>query len=235
MNKFKRGLLALVLSFCAVNPLNAEYLYKDEVISNPKLTEEVEAMGKELHEKTGIALRLVVIKELDENQTIVDYEKSLIKNFNEPTILLTFSEMNKKVDILARPESLYKYFDKKQVLSPTATGLQAFFMAVFFSSSFEDFKNNVTDYGGTIIPLLAEKAKGADIINKYSAALFNGYADIAEQIASSKKIKLDTAVGNSNRYVIEVLKIIFYAFILSGVYMYLKRRLYLRKNKNEKK
>ncbi|WP_345979763.1 3-dehydroquinate dehydratase [Sulfurimonas sp. HSL3-2] len=234
MNKFKRGLLALVLTVYATAPLNAEYLYKDEVLFNPKLTQDVEAMGKELHEKTGIALRLVVVKELDENQTIVDYEKSLIENFNEPTILLTFSEMNQKVDILARPESLYKYFDRKQVLSPTATGLQAFFMAVFFSSSYDNFKENMSSYGGSIIPILAEKAKGEDIINKYSVALFNGYADIAEQVASAKNVKLDTAVGNSNRYTIEVMKIIFYSFVLYGLYAYIKRKIYIKKNKHEK-
>ena len=234
MNRFKRGLLALVLSFYAIAPLNAEYLYKDEVLFNPKLTQDVEAMGKELHEKTGIALRLVVVKEFDENQTIVDYEKSLIENFNEPTILLTFSEMNQKVDILARPESLYKYFDRKQVLSPTATGLQAFFMAVFFSSSYDNFKENMSSYGGSIIPILAEKAKGEDIINKYSVALFNGYADIAEQVASAKNVKLDNAVGNSNRYTIEVMKIIFYSFVLYGLYAYIKRKIYIKKNKHEK-
>lgn len=235
MNKFIRGLFALVLSFYAIIPLNAEYLYKDEVISNTKLAQDVETMGKELHEKTGIALRLVVIKELDNNQTIVDYEKSLIQNFNEPTILLTFSEMNQKVDILARPESLYKYFDRKQVLSPTATGLQAFFMAVFFSSSYDNFKENVTNYGGSIIPILAEKAKGEDIINKYSVALFNGYADIAEQVASSKKVNLDSAIGNSNRYTIEILKILFYSFILYVIYKYIKIKIDIKKNKNEKK
>ncbi|MBU0633054.1 3-dehydroquinate dehydratase [bacterium] len=235
MNKFIRGLFALVLSFNAISPLNAEYLYKDEVISNTKLAQDVETMGKELHEKTGIALRLVVIKELDNNQTIVDYEKNLVQNFNEPTILLTFSEMNQKVDILARPESLYKYFDRKQVLSPTATGLQAFFMAVFFSSSYDDFKENATNYGGTIIPILAEKAKGEDIINKYSVALFNGYADIAEQVASSKNVKLDSAIGNSNRYTIEILKILFYSFILYVIYKYIKIKFDLKKKRNEEK
>lgn len=235
MSKFKRGLAALILLLCAINPLEADYLYKDEVIFNPQLTQDVEKMGKELYDKTGVALRLVVIKELDQNQTIVDYEKELIKSFNEPTILLTFSEMNQKVDILARPESLYKYFDKRQVLSPTASQFQALFMAIFFSSSFDDFKNNLSDYGGSIIPLLAEKAKGDDIVKKYSAALFNGYADIAEQVALSKDVKLDSAVGNTNRYAIEIVKIIFYLVVVYGIYMYLKRKIYMKKNKNETK
>ena len=160
---------------------------------------------------------------------------SIFLKFSTIQTLSINSEINQKVDILARPESLYKYFDKKQILSPTASEAQALFMAIFFSSSFDDFKNNVTNYGGTIIPILAEKAKGAEIINQYSAALFNGYADIAEQVATSKKIKLDSAIGNSNRYTIEVIKIVFYLFVLYGLFRYIKRKIYIKKNKNEKK
>ena len=235
MSKFSRGLFALVLLLSTFSSLNAEYLYKDEVIFNPKMTQDVETIGKELHEKTGIALRLVVLKELDANQSIVDYEKNLVQTFKEPTVLLTFSELNQKVDILARPESLYKYFDKKQVLSPTATQLQALFMAVFFSGSFDDFKNNLAAYSGTIIPILAEKTKGEDTINKYGTALFNGYADIAEQVAASKNVKLDSAVGNANRYTIEIFKVGFYSFILYGLYVYIKRKFAMKKRKDEKR
>ncbi len=234
MNKFNRGLFALVLLISSFSFLHAEYLYKDEVLFNPQLTQDVEKLGKELHDKTGIALRLVVIKEFDQNQTIVDYEKELMKGFKEPTILLTFSELNQKVDILCRPESLYKYFDKKQILSPTASSAQALFMALFFSANFDDFKNNLADYGGSIIPLLAEKSKGGETVQKYSAALFNGYADIADQVAASKGIKLENGVGNTNRYAMEIIKTIFYLIVLYGLYLYIKRKIYIKKSKNEK-
>ena len=185
------------------------------------MTQDVEKLGKELHDKTGIVLRLVVIKEL-------------MKGFKEPTILLTFSELNQKVDILCRPESLYKYFDKKQILSPTASSAQALFMALFFSANFDDFKNNLADYGGSIIPLLAEKSKGGETVQKYSAALFNGYADIADQVAASKGIKLENGVGNTNRYAMEIIKTIFYLIVLYGLYLYIKRKIYIKKSKNEK-
>ena len=105
----------------------------------------------------------------------------------------------------------------------------------FFSANFDDFKNNLSDYGGTIIPLLAEKSKGNETINKYSASLFNGYADIAEQVAESKNVKLDTAVGNTNRNAIEIVKIVFYLGVLSGLYLYIKRKIYMKKSANEKK
>ena len=235
MSKFSRGLFALVLLLSTFSSLNAEYLYKDEVIFNPKMTQDVETIGKELHEKTGIALRLVVLKELDANQSIVDYEKNLVQTFKEPTILLTFSELNQKVDILARPESLYKYFDKKQVLSPTASRFQAVIMAVLFSRSYDEFKSNLDDFGGTIIPILAEKTKGVETLQKYSAALFNGYADIADQVAASHGVTLQSDVGNSNRYTIEIVKIVFYLIVLYGIVMYVRRKFAIKKLNNEKK
>lgn len=211
----------------------AEYLYKDEVISNPNFSVEVEKLGKELYEKTGISLRLVMIRELPDKQSMVDYEKELIKDFTEPTILLTFSEFDSKVDILASSPSLYEFFDKKQVLSPVASPVQAFVMALFYSDSFASFKENVRNYGGTIIPLLAGKAKPEELLGKYSGSMFNGYADIAEQIAASKNVVLENAVGNSNHITILVVKTLFYGIILIGIYMYIKRKLFYRRRKIE--
>ena len=176
-----------------------------------------------------------MLKELPNKQTIVDYEKSLIQDFNEPTILLTFSEFDSKIDILASEPSLYKFFDKKQVLSPVASPIQAFTMAIFYSDSFESFKETASNYGGTIIPLIAGKAKKGEVLGKYSGSMFNGYADIAEQIANSKNVNLDSAVGNANKYSILVLKIIFYGIIAIAIYMYIKRKLYIRRQERESK
>lgn len=231
--KFSRGLAALILTLFFQTALIAEYLYKDEVISNPNFTAEVEKLGKELYEKSGISLRLVMIKELPKNQSIVEYEKELIKNFSEPTILLTFSEFDSKVDILASSPSLYEFFDKKQVLSPVSSPAQALVMAIFYSDSFASFKETVGDYGGTILPLLAGKAQKGEILGKYSGSMFNGYADIAEQIAESKNIVLENAVGSANQTTILIIKTIFYGIILIGIFMYLRRKLFYRRQKLE--
>jgi len=231
--KFSRGLAALILTLFLQTTLVAEYLYKDEVIFNPQFSQDVETLGKELYEKTGISLRLVMIKELADKQSIVDYEKELMKEFSEPTILLTFSEFNSKVDILASSASLYKFFDKRQVLSPVASPVQALMMAIFYTDSFKGFKETVTNYGGTIIPLLAGKAKPGEVLGKYSASMFNGYADIAEQIADSKNVKLENAVGSVNQIAIFVIKVIFYGIVLIGIYMYIKRKLFIRRKNLE--
>ena len=233
--KFSRGLLALILTLFFSTSLSAQYLYKDEIIFNPSFNTEIEKLGLELYQKTGISLRLVMLKELPSGMSIVDYEKELMKDFSEPTIVLTFSEMNSKVDILANPASLYEYFDKKQILSPVASSVQAFVMALFYSDSISSFKEIATSYGGTIIPLLAQKAKEGEVLGKYSGSMFNGYADIAEQVASSKGVVLENAVGSANQNSIMVVKVLFYGFIVYGIFMYIKRKLYIKRQKIEEK
>lgn len=226
MKFLQRGLYALVITLFFQNTLVAEYLYKDEVIFNPKFNESVEVLGSELYEKTGISLKLLMLKELPHGENIVEYEKDLIKSFDTPTILLTFSEMDSKVDILAYPTSLYEYFDKRQVLSPISSPVQAFVIALI-NMNFSDMTS-----GGTILPLLAEKSKKGEVRGKYSGAMFNGYADIAEQVAAHKGVKLDHAVGNANQVSIFIVKTLFYGIILIALYMYIKRKLYLRRQKN---
>jgi len=191
----------------------------------------VERLGTELYEKTGIAVRLVMVHKLPQDTTVVDFEKDLVQSFNEPTVLLTFSALDQKVDILANPHSLYQYFDKKQILSPVASWLQSFFLAVFFSHSWDEFKSTSSNYGGTIIPILAQKAKKHQVNQKYSAAMFNGYADIVGQIADAKGVELEHGVKNTNKNALLLVKVFFYGFILYAIFRYLK--LGFRKRRKE--
>jgi len=225
--------MALVLTFIFQTQLVAEYLYKDEVIHNPSFNKEVEKLGLELYEKTGISLRLIMLRELPRDKTILQYEQELLKTFTEPTILLTFSEMDSKVDILVNDSSLYEYFNKKQVLSPVASPVQAFLMAIVYARSIDSFNEMRHDSGGTILPLLAGKAKKGQKLGKYSGSMFNGYLDIAEQIADSKNIVLENAAGNANKNSIFFIKVLFYGFIIYAIFMYIKRKIYLKRQKSE--
>lgn len=231
--KFSRGLAALTLLLFFQSQLVAEYLYKDEVIHNPNFTEQVEKVGSELYAKTGISLRLIMIRELPTDMNVVEYQKEVLKDFSEPTILLTFSELNSKVDILANDTSLYEYFDKKQVLSPVASQVQAVIMAVMYSNSWEHFKYMANDYGGSILPLISGKSKPEQELGKYSGSMFNGYIDIAEQIAASKGMVLENAAGDANKNSILALKVIFYGFILYSLFVYFKRKIMSKRLKSE--
>lgn len=107
--------------------------------------------------------------------------KSLTEKFDElslkpPYAFLMLAKSEKKVEIFADYQTL-KLFDKEGILSP--------------------YPNS-----GSILPILTSK-HGRDI---YNAAMLNGYADLAEQIAASKGLKLENGVGSSNRIFLEIIR-----------------------------
>lgn len=175
-----------------------------------------------------------MLRELPKNMTMYEYEKEVLKNFKEPTVLLTFSEMDKVVDIEVSDETLYKYFNKKQILSPVTSSVQGFLLAMVYAKSWDEFKSIVSNTGGTILPLLGGKAKKGMIRGKYSAAMFNGYLDLAQQIAHAKGVKLDNGYDSqSNQNTLLYVKIFFYGFVLYAIIMYIRRQIYKRRHKND--
>ncbi len=223
MNR-SRGLAALLLSLLFSTSLFAEYLYKDDVVQRDSFTEEIEAIGAELYAKTGVSLYLVMVRDLDENQTLAEYEVALAKELKEPAIILSFVELQKKVQILANPTVLYGDFDKKTILSPNASFIGAVVSSIMFARNFDDVKEFMTTYGGVILPILAERAKGDDIVNKYAVAMFNGYSEIAEQVADSRGVSLQSAAGSGNQVAIDVIRYIFYGTILYAIYGFFRGR-----------
>ncbi|MDF1874147.1 3-dehydroquinate dehydratase [Sulfurimonas sp. SAG-AH-194-I05] len=229
--KFSRGLTALILTLVFQTTLTAEYLYKDDVVNNPKFNEEVNKLGKEVYEKTGISIKLVMIRDLPHTMDITQYEEEIMKDFTKPTILLTFAELNSQVNITVNESSLYKHFNRNQVLSPVASSAQALVIAIFYSDNFETFKSLLQDSGGTILPLLGSKAKSGEITSKYASAMFNGYIDVARQVAESKGVTLDIGTGKSSVYVMLAVKVLFYGVLLMALVMYIRKKLYKRRNK----
>jgi len=229
-----RGLYALILTILFQTTLVAQYLYKDEVLSNLQFKDEINTLGAELYEKTGIALRIIMIKKLPVGMSIVAYEKEIMKDFKEPTILLSFSQLDTQIDILANDSSLYKYFDKRQVLSPVSSPVQAFIISVINARSIDSFIEGLSNYGGTILPIISLKNKESESdLGKFSAGMYNGYTDIAEQIADSKNIELIHAAGNTNKDTLFIVKILFYSIVLYAIYMYIRKKLYIRRQNRE--
>ena len=120
-------------------------------------------------------------------------------NLTPPYALLMLAKAEHKVEIFADPQTL-KLFDKEKILSP-------------YPSS------------GSILPILASK-NGKDIFN---AAVLNGYADLAEQIAASKGVSLQNAVGSQNRRTLDAFRIFIYGSIAVVVFAAAIRK-FRRKN-----
>ncbi len=105
------------------------------------------------------------------------------QNLSSPYAFLLLIKDKKKVEIFADSNTL-KLFNKEQILS-------------------------VNPESGTIIPILVSK-NGKDV---YNAAILNGYADIAEQIASSLNFQLESSVGNSNKTTLNFLRFFIYGLV----------------------
>ncbi len=105
------------------------------------------------------------------------------QNLSSPYAFLLLIKDKKKVEIFA-DSNTSKLFNQEQILS-------------------------VNPESGTIIPILVSK-NGKDV---YNAAILNGYADIAEQIASSLNLQLESSVGNSNKTTLNFLRFFIYGFV----------------------
>lgn len=185
-----RGLNALIAILFFSQALHAQFIVIDEVVKIEAFNEQIEPMGAELSEKTGINLYMSLIKELEDNQSIIDYQKKLIKTLKEPAVLFSFVENNKQVQIYAEDKTLYETFDREQIMDPLA-------IWPFFN--------------GRVIPVIGARApEEVQDKDKYAVAMFNGYAEISEQIAESKGIVLNTAVGDTNKTI--------YKYIISGLF-----------------
>ncbi len=109
------------------------------------------------------------------------------QNLSLPYAFLLLIKDKKKVEIFTDTNTS-KLFNKEQILS-------------------------VNPESGTIIPILVSK-NGKDV---YNAAILNGYADIAEQIASSLNFQLESSVGNSNKTTLNFLRFFIYGLVASFV------------------
>jgi len=71
-----------------------------------------------------------------------------------------------------------------------------------------------------IIPFLAAEDKNLPEA-RYSAAMLNGVAEIADEAAESRNIKLDSSIGSESRNFMQGLKALFYGIIIFAVGFYI--------------
>jgi len=78
-------------------------------------------------------------------------------------------------------------------------------------------KNDILD--GYVVPLLASKDKNT-LFAKISAASLNGYAAIADTLADSRNIKLESSIGNAGKVSGTIWRVVMYTLIVLGLLAY---------------
>ncbi len=87
------------------------------------------------------------------------------------------------------------------------------------SSSLKNVVDKNEILNSYVVPLLASKDKNSTFA-KASAAILNGYAAIADTIAESKNIKLESSIGSSGKVAGTVWKVFMYSLIVLGLLLY---------------
>ena len=78
-------------------------------------------------------------------------------------------------------------------------------------------KDDILD--GYVVPLLASKDKNT-LFAKVSAATLNGYAAVADTIAESKNVKLESSIGNAGKISSTIWRVVMYTMIVVGLLAY---------------
>lgn len=162
-----------------------------------KEVDKIREMGAELYEKTKVTVFVAAVAELNSTKPADLLEP--IKREHKDFALLYFSKNPTAVNIFAS-EDVKKLMDIDQILSPLP-------------------------WRGTIKPIMSPAfSKDEDI--KLSVAILNGYADMVDQVAESKGVKLDSSIGSGSKDSFKLIRWIFYAILLFflGQYIYTKFR-----------
>ncbi len=182
--KWPMRALALVIVLATSLFSSENFILLNEGILPKKTVDKINEIGNELLQKTGVHTYVAVVQQMD-TKKIVDFEKNLSSTLPKPYVLLTLAIKNHKVDIISSPD-VSKRFDKEEILSPLP-------------------------WKGTIIPILTSHSKNPQAA--IEAAILNGYAQIAEEIAQSYGKKLKSGLGNTNRNIYYWLRILFYSIL----------------------
>lgn len=161
-----------------------DFILANDGIMPPKEVEKIEQMGSELYEKTHVPVFVAAVADLNRSKPGRFLDE--IKRKHRTYILLYFSVKPTAVNIFASDDAK-KLIDIDQILSPLP-------------------------WRGTIKPVMSPAFSKSESV-KHEVALFNGYADIVDQVAESKGVKLTTSVGSGSKTSFQIVRTIFYAIL----------------------
>jgi hypothetical protein len=127
--------------------------------------------------------------------------------------------IREKIKIIKSHESnLIKNLQKPYAL--LTLSLEDMHVNLITSKNLKDVLNKDEILNDYVIPLLASKDKN-QLSSKVSAAIINGYAQIAQEIANSKNVKLESNIGNQGKVTGTVWRVFMYTLIVGGLLLYI--------------
>jgi hypothetical protein len=142
--------------------------------------------------------------------------------------LYAYITENNGIDIkLPREEKivLMKEFEKKLInglekpYAMIVISTDQLYTNVLMSDDLKDILDKDDILDSYVIPLLASKDKNT-LFAKTSAAILNGYAQMADSIADSQNIELLSSIGSGGKVASAIWKMVMYTLVLGGIILY---------------
>ncbi len=172
-------------------------ILNDDSLIDQRAKDKINQIGDEAKSKLGVNIYVYAKSTLGLDENIKTKEKiEAIKNF-ENQILINI--------------------EKPYVLLTIA--VEETHVNLLFSDDLKNQINKNEILDGYVVPLLASKDKNT-LFAKVSAATLNGYAAIADTLAESKNIKLESSIGNSGKVSSTIWRVVMYTLIVLGLLAY---------------
>ena len=193
----KIGVIFSLLFFLCQNLSAQEFILNDDKLIDIRAKEKINQIGAETKSKLGVNIYVYAKSTLglDENIKIKD-KIDFIRN-NESKIIATL--------------------EKPYVL--LSISVQETHVNLLFSDELKDVLDKNDILNGYVVPLLASNDKNT-LFAKVSAATLNGYAAVADVIAESKNIKLESSIGNAGKVSSTIWRVLMYTIVLLGLLAY---------------
>lgn len=197
LNLLKVGVIFSLLLFFCQNLFAQNYIINDDNLIDSRAKEKINQIGDEAKLKLGVNIYIYTKSTFGLDENIKTKDKiEVIKNFEN--------------EILTKLEKPY-------VLLTIAVEETHVNLLVSEDLKNSIDKNDILD--GYVVPLLASKDKNT-LFAKVSAATLNGYAAIADTLAESKNIKLESSIGNSGKVSSTIWRVVMYTLIVLGLFAY---------------
>ena len=197
INFIKIGVIFSLLFFFCQNLSAQEFILNDEKLIDDRAKEKINQIGAETKSKLGVNIYIYAKSTLGLEENIKTKDKiDFIKNYE-----------NQLLSSLEKPYVLIS-------LSVEDTHVN-----LLFSDELKNIIDKNDILNGYVVPLLASKDKNT-LFAKVSAATLNGYAAIADTIAESKNIKLESSIGNAGKVSSTIWRVVMYTLIILGLLAY---------------
>ena len=197
LNSLRVGvILSLLFLFCQ-NLTAQTLILNDDKLIDDRAKEKINQIGAETKSKLGVNIYVYTKSTLGLDENIKTKDKlEVIKN-HENQLLAT----------LEKPYVLLSVFVEETHVN------------LLFSDELKDVLNKDDILDGYVVPLLASKDKNT-LFAKVSAATLNGYAAVADTIAESKNVKLESSIGNAGKISSTIWRVVMYTMIVVGLLAY---------------